>query len=141
MAIDSVASQFDLAVLGADAPLGEAVLAILDEREVAIGQLFALTLTETDSSVGFRGATWPCLDAAEFDYSQAQALIVAGRGTKYASTVERIRMQRPTMPIITADVLDPAAAVIAGASDQADRRTGWLDFCRSVCHLAGFACR
>lgn len=113
LAAESVHSQFDLAVLGADAPLGEAVLTILDEREVPIGQLFALTLDEPEASVNFRGEDWPCLAAAEFDFTRAQALIVTGRGTRYADLVERIRSQRPTMPILVADTLDPSAALIA----------------------------
>ena len=107
------ASQFDLAIIGADSPLGEAVLANLNEREVPVGRLFALTLQEPEDSVSFRGEDWPCQAAAEFDYSQAQALVVASRGAAVLSLVERIRAARPTMPILEADDIDPAAAVIA----------------------------
>ncbi len=108
-----MASQFDLAVLGADAPLGEAVLTILEEREVPIGQLYALTLNEADASAVFQGKSWPYQTAAEFDYSQAQALVVVSRGAATARLLERIRAERPTMPILEADAVDPAAAVIA----------------------------
>jgi len=113
LASEFSASQFDLAVLGADSPLGEAVLAYLDEREVAIGRLFALTLQEPEDSVSFRGEDWPCQAAAEFDFAQAQALIVASRGAATMHLVERIRSERPTLPIIEADAVDPAAAVVA----------------------------
>lgn len=108
-----MASHFDLAVLGADAPLAEAVLAILDEREVPIGRLFALTSSEADASAVFQGTSWPYQDAAEFDYSQAQALLVTSRDTVSVRLLARIRAERPTLPILTADAVDPAAAVIA----------------------------
>jgi aspartate-semialdehyde dehydrogenase len=113
LAAEFPTSQFDLAVLGADSPLGEAILSTLDDREVPIGRLFALTLHEADDSVSFRGEDWPCLAAADFDYSQAQALIVASRSPATARLVDRIRAERPTMPILAADALDPAAAIIA----------------------------
>lgn len=117
LASESLASQFDLAVLGVDAPLGEAVLSVLDEREVPIGRLFALTLHEPEASATFRGESWPHLAAEGFDYSQAQALIVTSRGEATARLVEKIRAQRPTMPILDLDAadsaIDPAAAVIA----------------------------
>lgn len=107
------ASQFDLAVLGADSPLAEAVLAILDEREVPIGRLFALTLSEAEASVVFQGASWPHQDAVDFDYSLAQALIVTSRSAAITRLLEKIRAERPTMPILEADAVDPAPAVIA----------------------------
>jgi len=113
LASSLVASQFDLAVLGADAPLAEAVLAILDEREVPVGRLFALTLSEADASAVFQGMSWPYQAAAEFDYSQAQALLVTSRGASTARLLKKIRAERPTMPILQADAVDPAPAVIA----------------------------
>lgn len=112
-----MASQFDLAVLGVDAPLGVAVLAMLDEREVPIGQLFALTLGEPDASATFQGKEWPYQAAAEFDFAQAQALLVTSTGAATARLVEKIRALRPTMPILdinTDDALiDAASALIA----------------------------
>lgn len=112
-----MASQFDLAVLGVDAPLGVAVLAMLDEREVPIGQLFALTLGEPDASATFQGKEWPYQAAAEFDFAQAQALLVASTGAATARLVERIRAQRPTMPILDINTddasIDAASALIA----------------------------
>ena len=112
-----MASQFDLAVLGVDAPLGVAVLAMLDEREVPIGQLFALTLGEPDASATFQGKDWPYQAAAEFDFAQAQALLVTSTGAATARLVEKIRTQRPTMPILDINTddasIDAASALIA----------------------------
>lgn len=113
LASRSAPSQFDLAVIGADSPLGESLLVSLEEHEIPVGRLFALTLQEAEDSVSFRGEDWPCLAADEFDYSQAQALVVASRGAATTRLVERIRAQRPTMPIVAADAIDAAAAVIA----------------------------
>ncbi len=116
MASSSAASHFDLAVLGADSPLAEALLAILDECEVPVGRLFALTLSDADASATFQGSSWPHQSAAEFDYSQAQALVVTGRGAAIARLVDRVRADRPTMPILdvnAADTVDASPAVIA----------------------------
>jgi len=114
---ESRLSQFDLAVLGADAPLADAVLAILDEREIPIGRLFALTLGEAEACATFQGMSWPYQDAAAFDYSQAQALLVTGRGAAIVDLVAKIRSQRPTMPILDVNAfevaIDPAPAIIA----------------------------
>ena len=112
MAAKSSASQFDLAILGADTPLGEAVLSSLDEREIPIGRLFPLTMNEPDNSVSFRGEDWPCLAAEDFDPVLAQALLVVSHGKATERLVKQIRAQRPTMPILEADALDPAVAVI-----------------------------
>ena len=101
-------SQFDLAILGADAPLADAVLAILEEREIPVGRLFALTLGEAEASATFQGMSWPHQDAAAFDYSQAQALLVTGHGAAIARLVERVRAERPTMPILDANAVDSA---------------------------------
>lgn len=105
------ASQFDLAVLGADDPLGGAVLQLLDEREVPVGRLYPLTLRDSDSSVVFRGQDWPCDQAEEFDYSQVQALLVTSRSPAALRVLRVIRSRRPTMPVMTLEDIDPAPAV------------------------------
>jgi aspartate-semialdehyde dehydrogenase len=112
-----LASQFDLAVIGVDAPLGVAVLAMLDEREVPIGHLFALTLSEPDASATFQGKDWPYQAAAEFDFGQAQALVVASTGAATARLVEKVRAERPTMPILDVNTdhtaIDLSPALVA----------------------------
>jgi aspartate-semialdehyde dehydrogenase len=112
----SAASQFHLAVLGADSPLAETLFVILDEREVPIGRLFPLVLGEADASATFQGSSWPHQEAAEFDFGQAQALIVTGRGAAVARLVERVRAERPTMPVFDVNAegaLEASPAVIA----------------------------
>lgn len=93
-------SQFDLAVLGADDPLGEALLKLLEEREIPVGKLFPLTLAEeADASVEFQGRDWPCLSARDFDFSQAQALLACASSPAAKRLLEQLRVQRPTLPI------------------------------------------
>lgn len=105
------ASAFDLALLGAGDPLGAAILQILEEREVPVGRLYALSVGETDSSVTFRGQEWPCEPAEGFDCGRAQALLVASRRPVAARLLEAARARCPAMPICTVDDLDPAPAV------------------------------
>ena len=106
-------SQFDLAVLGADDPLGGAVLQLLDEREVPVGRLFALTRREPDNTVVFRGQDWPCEAAEGFDFSQSQALLVCGRSPAMARLAREIRALHPAMPVLMVDDVAPAPAQAA----------------------------
>lgn len=107
----SAASQFDLAVLGADDPLGGAVLQLLDEREIPIGRLYPLSLRDADTTVVFRGQDWPCESVGEFDCNQAQALLVTSRTPAALRELRKIRSQRPTMPVMALEDIDPAPAV------------------------------
>ena len=108
--MDSV-SQFTLAVLGADDPMGGAVLQLLEEREFPVGRLYPLTLREADASVVFRGQDWPCEAAQTFDFGQVQALLVASPGAAALRLVEQVRARRPTLPVVTLDDIDPAPAL------------------------------
>jgi aspartate-semialdehyde dehydrogenase len=107
----NAASQFDLVVLGADDPLGGAVLQILGEREIAVGRLFPLTLRDPAASVVFLGQDWPCEPAEGFDFGQAQALLVTSRGAAASRLSRDIRARHPTLPVMTLDDIDPAPAV------------------------------
>lgn len=107
-----VASHFDLAVLGADDPLGEAVLRLLEERELAIGKLYPLTLNDVETTVGFAGKDWPCLTEREFDFNLAQALVVATRASAACSLAAEALAMRPTMPVVAVEGVEPAPAVV-----------------------------
>jgi len=68
----------DLALVGATDPVGEAVLALLEEREVPVGNLFLLAEQNgTGHRVGFRGKYLTVRDVAGFDFSQVQAALFA----------------------------------------------------------------
>ena len=104
-------APFDLALLGADDPLGEAVLALLDERELPIGHLHALTLREADSTVSLAGKDWPCENAAAFDVSRARALLVTSRSPAAARLAAEARTRWPEMPQAGLGDVRPAAAL------------------------------
>lgn len=104
-------SRFDLAVLGADDPLGAAVLHLLDEREVTVGRLFPLTLRDPDSSVVFQGQDWPCEAADSFDFGQSQALLVTSRSPAAMRLLQEVRKRYPAMPVASLDEVNPAPAV------------------------------
>jgi aspartate-semialdehyde dehydrogenase len=103
------ASQFDLAVLGADDPLGEAVLRLLEEREVAVGKLYPLN--DVEATVGFAGHDWPCFTEREFDFSLAQALVVATRAAAAKRLADQALAARPAMPVVGVAAIHPAPAV------------------------------
>jgi len=107
-----VASHFDLAVLGADDPLGEAVLRLLEERELAIGKLYPLTLNDVEVTVAFAGKDWPCMTEREFDFGLAQALVVATRAGAARRLADQALAARPTMPVIKVEGVEPAPAVV-----------------------------
>jgi len=109
--LNGLTSSFELALLGADDPLGEAVLALLDEREIPIGRLHALTLHEADASVSLGGQDWPCLPMADFDYTLPGALLVTSRASGAVRQAAALRASRPTMPQLDTTSLDPAPAV------------------------------
>lgn len=106
-----VTSRFDLAVLGADDPLGESFLKALEESEIQVGRLFPLSLGDAEGIVAFRGEEWPCLAAEGFDFGQAQALVVASFQPAARRRVEQVRSQFPVMPVLAADEVLPAPAV------------------------------
>ena len=109
--MSGLTSPFDLALLGADDPLGEAVLALLDERELAIGHLHALTLREADSTVSLAGQDWPCESATAFDVTRARALLVTSRSPAAARLAAEARARRPEMPQAGLGDVVPAAAL------------------------------
>lgn len=103
-------SQFDLALIGAEDPLGGAILRLMEEREIPVGRLHALTLGEADTSVSFQDRDWPCEAATSFDFTQAQALLVASRRPAALRLAGQVRAAHPHMPILLVDQVDPAPA-------------------------------
>jgi aspartate-semialdehyde dehydrogenase len=104
-------SQFDLAVLGADDPLGEVFLKSLEDREIPVGRLYPLVQGDPDGIQAFRGEEWPWMAAEGFDYSQVQALVVAGSLPAHRSIVDNLRKARPAMPILTPEQIVPGPAL------------------------------
>ena len=66
-------NQFDVAVVGATGVVGEAMLAILEEREFPVRNLYPLASHRSaGSSVRFNGATHTVGDLEDFDFTKAQ---------------------------------------------------------------------
>lgn len=66
-------NQFDVAVVGATGVVGEAMLAILEEREFPVRNLYPLASHRSaGSSVRFNGAPHTVGDLEDFDFTKAQ---------------------------------------------------------------------
>jgi aspartate-semialdehyde dehydrogenase len=107
----AVKSQFDLAVLGAEDPLGEAFLKALEDEEIAVGELCPLTLGDPDATVSYRGETFPCESAKSFDFSRVQALVVTSTIAAAQAIVAKVRQQCPAMPILNLHDVAPGPVV------------------------------
>jgi aspartate-semialdehyde dehydrogenase len=60
----------DVAVVGATGAVGEAMIAILEERDFPVGKLYPLASARSvGKTVSFRGKSLPVLDLADFDFS------------------------------------------------------------------------
>ena len=72
--------SFDVAIVGVDSLLGEALVALLEERQFPIGKLFPLADEDSaGNKVQLNGKFYTAGDIAAFDFSQAQlAFFVAG---------------------------------------------------------------
>lgn len=79
---------YDVAVVGATGAVGEAMIAILEERNFPVGTLYALASNRSaGKTIKFKGATVKVTDLAEFDFSKAQIGLFSAGGSiseKYA---------------------------------------------------------
>lgn len=69
----------DIAVLGADDPLGEAVLRLIGEQALEVGALYPLSLEPSEGCVSARGEALPLMPVDGFDWSQVRLLVNASR--------------------------------------------------------------
>jgi aspartate-semialdehyde dehydrogenase len=75
-------SEYDVAVVGATGAVGEAMIAILEERDFPVGTLYALASSRSaGKTVMFRGKSVRVTDLAEFDFSQAQIGLFSAGGS------------------------------------------------------------
>ena len=82
-----------IALLGADEPLGEAILRLLEERGLELGTLFPLSLVESDGCATVDGIEVPLQDAGDFDWGQAQVVVSASRSAA-AVRLEQVAVKR-----------------------------------------------
>ena len=77
-----MSSEYDVAVVGATGAVGEAMIAILEERDFPVGTLYALASSRSaGKTLMFRGKSVRVTDLAEFDFSQAQIGLFSAGGS------------------------------------------------------------
>ena len=65
--------RYNVAVVGATGAVGEAMLAILEERKFPVGEVYALASSQSvGKRLPFKGGSLVVQDLAEFDFSKAQ---------------------------------------------------------------------
>ena len=82
--------RYNVAVVGATGAVGEAMLAILEERKFPVGEVYALASSQSvGKRLPFKGGSLVVQDLAEFDFSKAQiglfspgAAVSAARGQR-----------------------------------------------------------
>ena len=80
--------QYDVCILGATGAVGEAMLAILEQRKFPVRNLYPLASSRSaGSTVQFNGADMTVIDVDDFDFSKAQIGLFSAGGSvseKYA---------------------------------------------------------
>lgn len=116
-----------IAVIGADEPLAEALFKEIEERDLAVGQVFALSLGESEANASFNGEEIPCEPAAGFDWSQADLVVVATRGRASGHFVEAaLAAKRPVLGVGEALAQHPLAIHIDPDHPQLPVGKVWL---------------
>ena len=77
-----MASQYNVAVLGATGLVGQHLIEILEQRDFPVGELFPLASSRSaGGTVTFRGKKVKVIDAETFDWSQAQIGLFSAGGS------------------------------------------------------------
>lgn len=77
-----MSETYDIAVVGATGAVGEAMIAILEERDFPVGNLYALASSRSaGTTIRFKGTAVRVTDLAEFDFSQAQIGLFSAGGS------------------------------------------------------------
>jgi len=77
-----MSEQYDVAVVGATGAVGEAMIAILEEREFPVGNLYPLASSRSSgSTIQFRGSAVRVTELSEFDFSTAQIALFSAGGS------------------------------------------------------------
>lgn len=73
---------YNVAVVGATGAVGEAMLAILEERNFPVGEVYALASSKSvGKRIPFKGGSLKVEDLAEFDFSKAQIGLFSAGGS------------------------------------------------------------
>ena len=73
---------YDVAVVGATGAVGEAMIAILEQRKFPVRNLYPLASSRSaGKTIMFHGKSIPVTDLAEFDFSKAQIGLFSAGGS------------------------------------------------------------
>jgi aspartate-semialdehyde dehydrogenase len=85
-----MSALYDVAVVGATGAVGEAIIAILEERSFPVRNLYPLASSRSaGKTIMFNGKTVKVTDLAEFDFSQAQIGLFSAGGSISAEFAPR----------------------------------------------------
>lgn len=120
-----MSKTYNVAVLGATGAVGETLLAILEERDFPVGEVFPLASSRSaGKKVEFKGRELTVLDVADFDFSCAQiglfsagasasdvyAPIAAAAGCVVIDNTSRFRYE-DDIPLVVPEVNPEAVAL------------------------------
>ncbi|MBK6741877.1 MAG: hypothetical protein IPG66_02450 [Hydrogenophilales bacterium] len=108
-----------IAILGAQDPLGEAVMALLTERDIAVDELIPLSLEETDDVVEFAGNELAIGKVEGFDWRAVDALIAATHDAAARRHIESAANQGCPVVCLLNDLDARADGVVRVASGLA----------------------
>lgn len=82
--------RYEIAIIGADSAIAEAVMELLNERHFPVGEVSALVLDpDSEASIDFAGRPMLLDDARSFDFSQVQLAFLADDAPELAAEAER----------------------------------------------------
>ncbi len=77
---------WNIALLGATGAVGEAILALLQERQFPVGELYPLASEHSaGENLRFNGKSLIVRDVADFDWSQVQLAFFCGRNRSHGT--------------------------------------------------------
>ena len=77
-----MSETYDVAVVGATGAVGEAMIAILEERDFPVGTLYPLASSRSaGSTIQFNGSSVQVTDLSEFDFSKVQIGLFSAGGS------------------------------------------------------------
>ncbi len=113
-------NSFDIAIIGASSPLGEAVLEQLAERGVPLGNLIPLAFDDSlATTVSFAGKNLHMQDIAAFNFATVSVVLLCQLDASYQAIVDRI-LDADCRVIEMGSNLQNAAVLVADVNSDAE---------------------
>ena len=102
----------NIAIIGGDEPLAEALLKELEERDLPLGAVHPLSLGEVETSVSFNGEDIPCEPAGDFDWNTVDLVFATSRSQAVKGFVDAaLAADRPVISVGEALIDHPQAVL------------------------------